>query len=305
MRQRARTAVVHLVRHANGQAAFEAFMAAYENVPARLEHDLVLLCKGFPDAGALAPVIERAAAHRPARIELRDDGFDLGAYAVAADTLEHERLCFLNSFSEPRVDGWLALLDAALADTHAAAAGATGSWASNHEFGLYLAGLPTAYDGVLPSRAASRAAAHEINGTTPGRWAADWVYNAAMTTRYAPGMTRFPAVHLRTNALLVDRAVFCSLRIGRAATKWATYHLESGRRSITRQLLARGRSPLVVDRTGAARAPADWHRANVFWQSRQEDLLVADNQTRSYADAPPHLRAFLSAQAWGARARPA
>jgi len=302
---RARTALVHLVRHANGQAAFEAFMAAYERFDPGLEHDLVLLCKGFPDRAALAPVVERAAHHRPARIELPDDGFDLGAYVAAARTLEHERLCFLNSFSEPLHTGWLGLLDAALADGHAGAAGATGSWASNLEYGLYLAGLRTAYDGVLPGRAASLAATHEINGTTPGPPLADWLYNTVMTTRYAPGMTRFPAIHLRTNAFLVDRALFCTLRIGRAATKWATYHLESGRNSITRQLVARGRPPLVVDRSGAAREPGDWAAADVFWQASQEDLLVADNQTRSYATAPPHLRALLSAQAWGDRARPA
>lgn len=301
----ARTAVVHLVRHLNGQAAFEAFMAAYERAAAGLEHDLVLLCKGFPDAAALAPVLERAADHRPARIELPDDGFDLGAYVAAAHVLEHERLCFLNSFSEPLAAGWLGLLDRALADGRAGAAGATGSWASNLEHGLYLAGLPSRYDGILPGRGASRMAAHEINGTTPASPLADWAYNVVMTARYAPGMTRFPAIHLRTNAFLVDRALFCSLRTGRAATKWATYHLESGRSSITRQLIARGRPPLVVDRSGAAREPHDWPDGDVFWQSAQEDLLVADNQTRSYGDAPPHLRAILSAQAWGARARPA
>jgi hypothetical protein len=300
-----RTAVVHLVRHANGVAAFAAFMAAFERIEAGLEHDLVLLCKGFADARALAPILERAAAHRPALVQLSDEGFDLGAYAAAARVLEHERLCFLNSFSTPLVDGWLGRLDAALADGRAGAAGATGSWASNLEFGLYLVGLPTAYSDVLPGRAAARAAMHELNGSVPASALRDWAYNAVMTARYAPGTARFPAIHLRTNAFLVDRALFASLRIGRAATKWATYQLESGRRSLTRQLVARGRPPVVVDRTGAAREPGDWPDADVFWQAGQADLLVADNQTRSYDAAPAHLRAILSAQAWGLRARPA
>lgn len=305
MTARARTAVVHLVRHMNGPAPFAAFMAGYERIATGLEHDLVLICKGFPDAAALTPIIERAAGHGPGRVELPDTGLDLGAYVAAASLLDHERLCFLNSFSEPLAPGWLALLDAALADGRAGAAGATGSWASNLEYGLYLAGLRTAYIDVLPDRRAARAAMHELNGTTPGPPLADWIYNVVKTVQYSHGTSRFPAMHLRTNAFLVDRRLFASLRTGRAATKWATYHLESGRRSITRQLIARGRPPVVVDRAGAAREPPDWHRGDVFWQAGQEQLLVADNQTRSYASAPPQVRAILSAQAWGAHARPA
>jgi hypothetical protein len=125
-----------------------------------------------------------------------------------------------------------------------------------------------------------------------------------MTARHSTAMQLFPAYHLRTNAFLVDRGLLRSLRTGRARTKWATYHLESGRRSITSQLIARGRPPLVVDRAGAVRSPQDWHAGDVFWQAEQQDLLVADNQTRSYTAATAAQRAVLSAHAWGPRARP-
>jgi len=304
MATRPRTAVVHLVRHANGLAPYEAFMASYERLEPGLDHELVLLCKGFADADSLAPVLERAADHRPGLVQLPDDGFDLGAYLATAGVLEHERVCFVNSFSEVLATGWLGMLDAALADGRAGAAGATGSWASNLEFGLYLAGLPTAYSAALPGRRVAHAAMHELNGTTPAPMS-DWVYNVVKTAQYSPRTARFPAIHLRTNAFLVDRLLFGSLRIGRAATKWATYHLESGRRSITRQLIARGRPPVVVDRCGTSREPQNWHRGDVFWQAGQADLLVADKQTRSYASAPPHVRAILSGQAWGVHARPA
>jgi hypothetical protein len=130
------------------------------------------------------------------------------------------------------------------------------------------------------------------------------LYNVVMMARHCAWMAAFPAIHLRTNAFLVDRALLRSLRTGRARTKWATYHLESGRRSITSQLVVRSRPPVVVDRAGAARLPADWDAGDVFWQAGQEDLLVADNQTRSYARATAAQRAVLSAHAWGLHARP-
>ncbi|MGH2943229.1 MAG: hypothetical protein ACRDLN_10720 [Solirubrobacteraceae bacterium] len=303
---RVRTAVVHLVRAVNGLAPFEVFMGSYERCAAGLEHELVLLFKGFGgDPAGLLPYLARAGEHRPGRVEVSDAGFDLTAYVAAASVLEHERLCFVNSFSEILVPGWLGLLDGALADTAVGAAGATGSWASHLSYGLYQAGLRGGpYAEAFESRRAARHAMHALSGSTPASAPADWLYNVVMTACHSTGMALFPAAHLRTNAFLVDRALLGSLRTGRARTKWATYHLESGRRSLTSQLRARGRPPVVVDRAGVARPPDDWHAGDVFWQAGQEDLLVADNQTRSYAAATAGERAVLSAHAWGPRARP-
>lgn len=301
----ARTAVVHLVRCANGLEPFETFMASYRRFPAELEHDLVLLFKGFVEPDQLTPYLELASDERPARVEVSDRGFDLTAYLAAAVVLDHERLCFVNSFSEILAPGWLGLLDAALDSLHAGAAGATGSWASHLSYGLYQAGFPGGpYARAFAGRGAARRAMHAISGSTPGSASADWLYNVATTARHCAGMSRFPAAHLRTNAFVIERDLLRALRTGRAQTKWATYHLESGRRSITTQLIARGRPPAVVDRHGVARLPAAWDRGDVFWQADQQDLLVADNQTRSYETASPPHRAVLSAHAWGTSARP-
>ncbi|MDX6681938.1 MAG: hypothetical protein QOG94_1977 [Solirubrobacteraceae bacterium] len=299
-----RTALVHLVRHANGPEPFETFMASYERHPATLEHDLVLLFKGFGNASERAPYLERAAAHVPHVVEVSDDGFDLTAYFVAATTLEHERLCFLNSFSEILAAGWLGLLGAALDERGVGAAGATGSWNSHLSYRLYLLGLGGAYARSFPSRRAATVVMHELSATPVPGAVAGWLHTLQQTVLRSRGMTLFPAMHLRTNAVLVERALLLSLRSGRARTKWATYELESGRRSITRQLIARGRPPVMVDRHGVARAPPDWHLGDVFCQSRQQDLIVGDNQTRRYASATRDQRALLSAQAWGVHARP-
>ena len=299
------TAVVHLVRRANGIAPFEAFMASYERCPAELEHDLVLLLKGFGATAELDPYLERAAAARPARVEVCDVGLDLTAYLAAASVLEHERVCFLNSFSEILVPGWLRMLDAALADRTAGAAGATGSWASHLSYNLYQLGVPDPYARAFAGRRAARVAMHEISGTPQPRPAPYWLYTLVQTARHARATRRFPVAHMRTNAFLVDRARLLGLGLGSIRTKWDAYRVESGPRSITARLQAAGTPPVVVDARGVARAPEDWHRGDVFCQALQEDLLVADNQTRAYAAATPGQRAVLSAFAWGDRARPA
>ena len=301
----ARTAVVHLVRHHNTIAPFASFMDSYERVAAGLAHELVLLLKGFPDAPAQAPYRERAAAHRPRCLEVSDDGLDLAAYAAAAERLEHDRVCFLNSFSELLAPGWLALLDAALAGGRAGAAGATGSWASQLSWRLYQLGAGGPYARVYDDRRAARAAMHAAGGSTPAAAAQEWATTLLTTARRCRRMARFPAVHLRTNAFLLDRALFEQLAVGRPRTKWAAYELESGRDSITSRLRALGRPPVVVDRHGTVFDAAEWHAADTFWQGDQAGLLVADNQTRSYQEGGPADREALSRYAWGPRARPA
>jgi hypothetical protein len=86
--------------------------------------------------------------------------------------------------------------------------------------------------------------------------------------------------------------------------KQDAYKLENGRRSITRQLQRKGLRTLVVDRHGAVYDHEQWHHSRTFWQGDQEGLLVADNQTRWYADADADRRRLLSGFAWGPEADP-
>jgi hypothetical protein len=298
-------ALVHLVRHANPFAPFEAFMASYEAHPAGCEHQLVLLFKGFPAEGDAARHLERAADHAPIAIHVSDDGLDLTAYLAAAGRLGHRLVAFVNSFSEVLADGWLDLLCGPVDDGGAGAAGATGSWGGGLSYKLYQAGVPGGYADVFPDPRAVRVAMHEIGGAPYRGDLAHWVGNLVYLVRDFRLLSLFPAVHLRTNAFVIERELLLSLRTGRLDSKRLAYRMESGRGSMSAQLTALGRPPVVVDRLGAARRGPEWHEGDVFWQGRQDDLLVADNQTRQYVDGPPHHREVLSGFAWGLAARPA
>jgi hypothetical protein len=122
--------VVHLVWAPLGPEPLRRFAASYRAHPAGLDHRLVLLFKGFGDAGP-------SAAHREAVADLDHETltydrptFDLPAYAAAAAALDAGQVCFLNSESELVADGWLAALHGALADPAVGAVGATGSYES-------------------------------------------------------------------------------------------------------------------------------------------------------------------------------
>lgn len=299
-----RGAVVHLVRHANGPEPVDRFLSSYERHDAGCDHDLVLLCKGFPDREALAPVRRRARDHAPHEVVVPDEGLDLTAYFAAARELPHDRLCFVNSYSEILAEGWLPMLWAALAEEGTGAAAATGSWASRRSFALSLVRLPNGYRGTLGDRRRMNPALRSVSTAPKVGLARRLVRAASVLPGEISAYPGFPAPHLRTNAFAIGRELMLSLRVGSMDTKDATYRLEAGRGSVTAQLRERGLTSLVVDRDGIARAPADWPDAEVFWQGEQSRLLVADNQTRQYETGAPAVREALARYAWGPRARP-
>ena len=65
-----------------------------------------------------------------------------------------------------------------------------------------------------------------------------------------------------------------------------------------------GMRTLVVARDGAFYDHPEWPVSRTFWQGDQQGLLVADNQTRSYANGSYDRRRLLSAFAWGPEAAP-
>jgi hypothetical protein len=107
------------------------FLDAYRRHVAGTEHRLVLLLKGFASDREAAPCIELAAALRPQTVRVDDRGYDLSAYHRAAQELAPGRMCFLNSYSRPLADGWLAKLAAPLA-AGAGVAGSGGSFESSY-----------------------------------------------------------------------------------------------------------------------------------------------------------------------------
>jgi hypothetical protein len=306
-----RACLVHLVRAANGPAPFDAFVEAMNRYPPGIEHDLVLAMKGFDRAADAEPYLERARHLHPEVLSFSDEGLDLGVYFAVAARLRRDRYCFLNSYSEPLSEGWLAKLDAALAQPRAGLVGATGSWASTRSWVAYSLRLPSAYRGVLPARKIARQVFNSIDMERSGVERRSTLESLLAKLRLIPQMPEqilafepFPAYHIRTNAFMIGHATLAELSLHAVHSKFDAYLLENGRRSITRQAQRLGLRTLVVDRAGVAYERDDWHRSRTLWQGRQEGLLVADNQTRSYDAGDASRRRVLSGFAWGRYADP-
>jgi hypothetical protein len=119
------------------------------------------------------------------------------------------------------------------------------------------------------------------------------------------GFDDFPNYHLRTNAFMLLRETALAVQVPPMRRKIDTYRFESGRQGLTCQILRMGKPVMVVGRDDRAYDRQEWHLSNTFWRRNQENLLVADNQTRAYERADRNLRAAHSVIAWGPEADPA
>ncbi len=259
-------AVVHLVWGPLGPAPLCEFLASYDECAPGAAHELVVVFNGV-SAAQRPPLLAELDGRAHRLIELAEPVIDLAAYGAAAASIEHMHVCFLNSYSVIRVDGWLGHLAAALRSPGVGLAGATASWESKVE--LVGGGLEHVAYQLVKLRE---------------------------TRRRYPG---FPNPHIRTTAFMLERALALELDLERPQDKTEAYVLESGREGITRRVWRRGLKAVVVGRDGRAYEPADWPQSATYRSGGQRNLLVADNRTREWEDASTGERRSLSRRAWG------
>lgn len=244
----ARDAVIYLCRNGDAKPAHRAFFHSYAAHAPGMDADLIVLLKGFDASATPDALTEFRSGARQAVEVLRipDEGWwSINAFQHAAETLPHERVFFLTSYSRIRVDNWLRLFADTFEQTpNCGVVGATGS-----------------YEGVT---------------------GAD-----------------FPNIAMRTNAFMVDRKLFNSISFGRLATKTDNYAFEAGPHGFTKQLVARGLKPIVVDCNGRAWGAQDWPASLTFRSGRQENLIIADNRTYQYDVADHGRRLKLARLAFG------
>jgi hypothetical protein len=279
--------VVHLVWAPLGPRPLRSFLRSYLAHPPGIAHELVIVLNGAPadagpqDAGRARPhagtrgagaLTREALAAELAEVEhclivLERPVLDLAAYGLAARALNHQRLCLLNSYSLILAENWLAILARALDDPGTGLVGATASWESQSRW-------------------------------VRGR-ARYWPYQLARLRAARRDYPRFPNPHIRTTSFMIERSMLLAMNLDAAEDKRDTYLLESGRRSITRQVLERALRAVIVGRDGQAYGVKDWAASCTYRSGEQDNLLVGDRRTADWQAASPRLRRRLSRDAWG------
>ena len=272
--------VVHLVRQSNDIAAFTAFLHSYRRCPAGVPHDLMIVYKGFSSEEALArhEALLDGVPHKQTR--MLDFGYDVRPYVKVARDYPYRYFLFLNSFSQVLVPGWLEMFYRQAQRARVGIVGATGSYQSNSsDYYVFKSDrpktLPALKRAVLP------------------------LYRYIRYTLTIRGhFPTFPNYHVRTNAFMIARDTMAGLSTEILLRKSHAYRFESSNEGMTHQLMSNGLIPLVVGADGQGYEAPDWHLARTFWISSQENLIISDNQTRTYAEGSQALRERLAFHAW-------
>jgi hypothetical protein len=297
--------VVHLVRASNGIDTLARFLESYQANPGGIEHDLLIVFKGFEGSHDAARHEELLSPFRHATLFVSDEGFDITAYwaAVRNGSDRYRYYCFLNSYSELLDRDWLRKLHAQVIQPGVGIAGATGSWNSHHSnVFIWFRSIVSTVLG-LPDRP-PRASTETAIGTKTGRYYVEQtgaeLKRAWNAVQFLARVAPFPNYHVRTNAFLISGALMTSLDRRPVKTKMDAYMFESGKNGLTQQVFRKGMRVIVVGKDGTGYEKESWGESRTFWRANQENLLVADNQTRDFQNGTPERRRHLSTMAWGA-----
>ena len=248
---------------------FRHFLESYLKNPAGIDHDLLVLYKGFYRKADIAPYEELLEDVPHSFLTVADFGFDLRPYFIAAEKHDSKYFCFLNSFSIILDKDWLLKLYRHICQPGVGLVSATGSWQ-----GLQISGKKKR-----------------------SLWKIILMPLVIMyLKRY---FLLFPNYHVRTNGFMIARNTMLSIRYGMILTKMQAYRIESGKSSITRQIEQMGLRTMVVGKDGEGYDKLQWKESNTFWRGTQHNLLISDNQTRKYITASPEERQKLEQFAWG------
>lgn len=286
--------IVHLVRACNGMGPFERFIESYRSNPGGIEHDLLVVFKGFQLQKELEPYLLHLGTMQYQTLEISDEGLDITAYraAVIACAGQYRYFCFLNSNSVLLDRSWLLKLYKCLTVPGVGMVAATGSWQSHCGHGFLR---------TLPTIAIYNLRLHK--GRYIGRYTAGWLLTGMAETwkvlLFLVKFDRYPNYHLRTNAFMISEALIRKLHWPHVLNKQEAYVFESGKRGINRQILDMGLKLIVVGRDGAGYEKERWNMSNTFRHSKQENLLVADNQTLDYENGTLQWRQHLLSITWG------
>lgn len=322
--------VVHLVRKQNGVEPFMRFLNSYRSNSSGMEHDLLVIFKGFEQSDTMEKYLALLKSHPFEAFYVSDAGYDINAYLTTVEQYSerYRYFCFLNSYSIILDQDWLKKMYAHIIRPGVGLVGASGSWNSNFtnalgmlkkrlkvysnwlristnnlvsKFSRKLHFKHKNSDNILLMNDAQKKAARaeEFGRLMRNKNILETLVNLAKA--YVPLLIYFkgfPNYHIRTNAFMIEGRLMRSLKFAAPKNKMDSYIFESGRRGLTRRVLDKGLKVVVVGKDGVGYEKEAWNESRVFWRYDQENLLVADNQTMKYQQGTVEERSYFSAVAW-------
>lgn len=254
--------VVHLVRKGNDINLFTIFLNSYLQFQSGMNHDLIFVFKGYKKGENILMYTSLLKTIDYKIYFMNDFGMDIQVYKKIAEITRYDIYLFLNSHSEILSNNWLIFYYKNLKN-NIGLIGATSSFESLKfgKFGTFL--------------------------------------NMFNNYFYFFKKPKKSSGHIRTNAFMIKRNLFLSLRFPVFANKTFNMMFESGENSMTIQVERKGLICGIVSKEGHFYTKEKWKESMTFRYGNQKNLLIADNRTRNYINSSSNMKTSLELASWG------
>lgn len=280
--------VIYLSYVPYGVSYFANFLESYTQHESGNSHSLVIVFNGFANQDELAPFIKLINSYSiNHELVFAKSKFDIDVYYYMATRYNmFSFLVFLNTYSVILSDNWLKYFYKNLTQKNVGCVSATGSWGDFRHKDDYWS-------------AVNRLKKFNFR-------LADIKKIIYFKYNFYPSV----GVHLRTNAFMISRELFLSIKrpkvrpfilsylFGLNAKKLRSFCFEHGNNNFSKQLLDRGYLIQIVDKFGNGKNIEDWSSSNIYWNGTQENLLIKDNQTSKFEMANPSEKKLMRYAAW-------
>jgi len=254
-------AVIYLLRESNNINLIKKFLNSYIKYDAGIEHTLVLILKGFKNNSLDTNSANLLKNFNYLPIYIDDTGFDLDAYFNTANKFNYDYYIFFNSYSEILSENWLLKYYNICSKEHVGIVGATGS-----------------YESPTRNWREEYFIKKNIYSFTIIKWLKLFKHLIYLKFLYP----EFPNPHIRTNAFMICSKNLKMIKYNFKLNRDQALQLESGKNSITNQLIKLKLLPLIIDKNGKSYNIVNWKESATFRWSNQENLLISDNRTNMF-----------------------
>ncbi|MFP5042846.1 hypothetical protein [Parasediminibacterium sp. JCM 36343] len=273
--------VVHLIWLPFGIDLFKQFVVSYKQHISGHEHQLLFLFNGVGNKTETSAYHEYAISEGLIYTSFYMESVqDIEAYKWIALQVDCDYFLFLNSYTKILAGDWLL------------------NYVKNIQDGI----------GLIGATASCSCYWQDVFKKHTWHWDSsqsfDYNFRKIKLLIKAGTLWRFyfkpfPNYHIRTTGFFISKQLFENISCGKLNNKFAAYLFESGRNSLTNQVIAKGLDVLVIDKFGTSYRKEKWAIANTFWIKEQENLLFADNQTEMYNLSSEFKKKQLTELAWG------
>jgi hypothetical protein len=279
--------VVYLSWIPYGIEEMNAFVKSYKEHSAGVPHQLTIIFNGVHTDEDYQPFLKIAEDELENRFTyfILEKGQDIDAYLFVTRKLKSDYLFFLNTYSRILAENWLRKFVKAFEDPQIGLVSATASAMSYYSAVFQK----NSWKWYRKQSLFDEFRKYKL------------MIKALLYWRFL--FKPFPNYHIRTNAFMIKRETMLRIQCPLLDSKFKAYLFESGHMSLTNQVLKMNLSVRMMDRNGQLYEMKDWAHVPVFWNDKQQLLLIKDNQTNKYASALPEEQQFMSYLAWGKRGK--